>query len=56
MDNHVPFWGMKLITGVFYSDDKYARFLNQWRLRLGLEMIKMRHALVGDNASPHQKK
>ncbi len=42
---HQPFWGEKLITPVFYTEEKYERFLRQWDLRLGLEQIKMKHAI-----------
>lgn len=43
--SHVPFWGQKLATPVFYRDDKYKKFLKQWTQRLELEVIKMRHAI-----------
>lgn len=44
--NHVPFWGPKLITPAFYKEEKYERFMRQWDLRLGLEFVKMRQALI----------
>jgi hypothetical protein len=49
---HVPFWGQKLLTPAFYKDEKYEKFLRQWKLRLGLESIKMRHSIIGDRATP----
>ena len=42
---HLPFWGTKLITPSYYKEEKYVKFLKQWKIRLGLENIKMRHAL-----------
>lgn len=44
--SHVPFWGHKLATPVFYRDDKYNKFFKQWSQRLELEMIKMKHAII----------
>lgn len=40
--NHVPFWGHKLATPAFYSDEKYTKFMRHWTQRLGLELIKIR--------------
>lgn len=40
--NHVPFWGHKLSTPAFFSDEKYTKFKRHWRQRLGLELIKIR--------------
>jgi hypothetical protein len=44
--SNVPFWTGKLMTPSFYRDDKYEKFLKQWDYRLGLENIKIKHALV----------
>jgi len=44
--NHVPFWGLKLSTPAFYKDKKLEKYAKQWKLRLGLEQIKLRHARV----------
>ena len=41
----MPFWGQKLATPAFYKPEKYQRFLKQWDLRIGLELIKMNHAI-----------
>lgn len=43
--SNVPFWGMKLATPVFYTEEKYTKFLKQWKQRVGLEMIKIRQAI-----------
>lgn len=43
--SHVPFWGQKLATPVFYSEAKMQKFHKQWNQRLGLELIKVRQAL-----------
>lgn len=45
-ETHAPFWGSKLFTPAFYKEEKLDSFYRQWNSRLGLEMIKMRHALV----------
>lgn len=52
---HQPFWGEKLITPTFYKDEKYAKFLKQWGIRLNLEFIKMRHALISNNPDKQTK-
>jgi len=43
---HVPFWGLKLSTPVFYKDEKYEKFLKQWKQRIGLEIIKIRQSMA----------
>lgn len=43
---HAPFWGQKLMTPSFYKEDKLPKFYRQWESRLGLEIIKMRHAIT----------
>lgn len=43
---HVPFWGLKLSTPVFYKDEKYEKFLQQWKQRIGLEIIKIRQSMA----------
>ncbi len=50
--NHVPFWGHKLMTPIYYREDKYQKFIQQWSYRLGLEQIKLRHALNPNNGDP----
>ena len=44
--SNVPWWGKKLGTPAFYKDEKYAKFFRQWEARVGLEMIKAKHALL----------
>lgn len=41
---HAPWWGQKLATPAFYTDEKYQEFFHQWGQRLGLELIKIRQA------------
>jgi hypothetical protein len=43
---HAPFWGQKLFTPAFYKEEKLGKFYRQWKARLGLEVIKMRHAII----------
>jgi len=43
--SHAPFWGKKMIAPAFFKEDKIPKYLEQWNVRLGLEEIKMRHAL-----------
>jgi hypothetical protein len=44
--HHAPFWGNKLAMPSFYKEEKMAPFHRQWASRLGLEIIKMRHAIM----------
>lgn len=44
--NHAPYWGQKLLTPSFYKDEKLLKFLRQWESRQGLEIIKMRQAMI----------
>lgn len=44
--SNVPWWGKKLAAPAFYKDDKYAKMLRHWEARLGLEMIKAKHAVL----------
>ncbi|MFS8160631.1 MAG: hypothetical protein ACMG6E_10610 [Candidatus Roizmanbacteria bacterium] len=48
---HQPFWGQKLVSPVFYTDEKYDRFMKQWNIKLGLEQIKMKHAIFNVDVS-----
>ena len=57
--SHIPFWGEKLTTPVFYSDEKYQVLFKQWKQRIGLEFIKLRHAeeaRLGDQFQRKQQK
>lgn len=56
---HLPHWGQKLFTPAFYKEEKMESFYRQWDARLGLEIIKMRHAMtnrVGDANQRRQQK
>jgi hypothetical protein len=56
---HAPHWGQKLFTPAFYKPEKMETFHRQWDARLGLEIIKMRHAMtnkVGDEIQRKKQK
>jgi len=56
---HVPFWGQKLFTPAFYREEKLETFNRQWGARIGLEIIKMRHAMtnkMGDEVQRRKQK
>jgi hypothetical protein len=44
--SHLPYWGKKLMTPAFFTQEKFKKMLRQWDQRLGLERIKMRHAIT----------
>lgn len=44
-EEHMPYWGLKLTTPQFYSDEKMKKFFHQWGQKLGLEIIKARQAV-----------
>lgn len=44
----VPTWSKKLLTDAFFSKEKLNKMKFVWNLRLGLEQIKYRHALLGN--------
>lgn len=52
---HAPFWGKKLFTPAFYKDHKMEKFYRQWKARLGLETIKMRHAIINKPGDLNQR-
>ena len=54
--SHAPFWGLKLAAPAFYRDDKFKKFQQQWAQRLGLEQIKMKHALDATRSTKAQRK
>lgn len=56
MMSHVPFWGQKLAAPAFYRDDKFAKFQHQWSQRLGLEAIKMKHAIDSTKSTKASRK
>ncbi len=52
---HAPFWGTKLFTPAFYKEEKLGKFYRQWSSRLGLEIIKMRHAIQNRSGDKQQR-
>lgn len=54
--NHVPHWGQKLFTPAFYKEEKMETFNRQWEARLGLEIIKMRHAFTNRAGDADQRR
>lgn len=52
---HIPFWGTKLQTPAFYKDEKARKLMRQWNTRLGLEWLKMKHAMtkIKDRQTKH---
>lgn len=54
--SYAPFWGEKLSQPHYFKHDKMPKFQRHWQHRLGLEVIKMNHALTyGPNASDKQR-
>lgn len=43
--SHAPFWGSKLVSNAWYKDEKVVKMMEQWKVRIGLENIKLRQAL-----------
>ena len=43
-DHNAPWWGQKLGTPAFYKDSKWGKFIQQYNIRLGFEILKMKHA------------
>ena len=54
-ETHAPFWGTKLFTPAFYKEEKLPSFYRQWIRRLGLESIKMRHAIYNRPGDEQQR-
>ncbi len=54
-ETHAPFWGPKLFTPAFYKEEKLPTFNRQWIRRLGLETIKMRHAIYNRPGDEQQR-
>lgn len=52
----MPFWGHKLSTPAFYTDEKYDKFMRQWQQRIGLELIKIRQASEWQDGNDAQAK
>jgi len=43
-ESKAPWWGLKLASPAFFKNDKYAKFFEQYAIRLDFEKLKMRHA------------
>jgi hypothetical protein len=55
--SYAPFWGEKLCMPHYYKPEKMPKFYRHWSHRLGLEALKIKHALnYGENATDAQKK
>ena len=58
-EHRAPWWGQKLAAPAFYKHDKYAKFFDQYRIRLEFEILKLKHARElrsGDMAQRDQMK
>ena len=54
--SHAPFWGEKLSQPHFYKADKMPKFYRHWNHRIGLESLKVTHAIkYGKDATDKQK-
>jgi len=54
--SHAPFWGQKMSQPHFFKPEKVAKFNRHWNHKVGLENLKMKHAIVfGANPTPQQK-
>jgi hypothetical protein len=51
-----PHWAQKLMMPAFFKEEKVDKMMKQWKLKLGLELIKMRHAVVGRVGDKEQYK
>ena len=56
-ESHVPFWGIKLAAPAFFKEEKLKKYMDQWKVRVGLEAIKKRQAIeyVNQNGIPNPK-
>jgi hypothetical protein len=52
---HAPFWGEKLSIPSFYKEEKVKKFYRQWNIRIGLEKIKQRHAIMINSSDQDEK-
>lgn len=58
-EKNAPWWGIKLASPAFFKNDKYAKFFEQYSIRLDFEALKLRHAKelrTGDMAQRDQMK
>jgi hypothetical protein len=49
--SYAPFWGEKLMTPAFYKEDKMKRFMFQWNLKIGLQALKIKQAVIVKNGN-----
>jgi hypothetical protein len=55
--SYAPFWGEKLTQPHFYKHEKLPKFYRHWSHRLGLETMKMKHAIqFGSTPTDEEKK
>lgn len=58
--SNVPWWGRKLAAPAFYKDEKWEKMMRQWETRVGLELLKARHAVLlsaeGARTDPHLRR
>lgn len=43
-ESNAPWWGQKLAAPAFFKDEKYAKFIQQYAIRLDFESLKLKHA------------
>ena len=43
-EHNAPWWGKKLSAPAFYTDEKYAKFWEQYAIKLDFECLKIKHA------------
>ena len=58
-EHNAPWWGIKLSTPAFYKENKMGKFYQQYAIRLGLEVLKLKHAkelIPGDMKQRDQMK
>lgn len=56
MLSHAPFWGQKMSQPHFFKPEKVAKFNRHWNHKIGLENLKMKHAILyGANPTPQQR-
>jgi len=57
IDSFAPIWGHKLAMPHFYKREKLEKFERHWQHRLGLETLKMKHAVnFGYTPTEQQRK
>ena len=57
-EHNAPWWGKKLAAPAFYKDAKFAKFWEQYKIRIDFERLKLKHARelrAGDLAQRDQQ-